>query len=110
MNGSGKRVIAEFSIVPVGQDSTSLSSWVAKAVEAIDGVKGVDYELTPMGTILEAESLSDILRSVEVANEALFRHGALRTLLTLRVDDRRDRPRSRQDKVTSVRAKIPPRP
>jgi uncharacterized protein (TIGR00106 family) len=107
---NGNRVIAEFSIVPVGQDSTSLSSWVAKAVEAIDGVQGVDYELTPMGTILEAGSLSEILRVVEAANEALFRHGALRTLLTLRADDRRDKPRSRQDKVASVCAEISAKP
>ena len=46
-------VLLEFSIAPVGQGS-SVSAHVARVIDLIDR-SGVDYQLTPMGTILEGE-------------------------------------------------------
>lgn len=46
-------VLLEFSISPTGAGE-SLSSEVAKILDYIDK-SGVDYRLTPMGTILEGE-------------------------------------------------------
>ena len=100
-------VIAEFSIVPIGQVTTSLGPWVARALEGIRKVPGVKYQLTPMGTILEAGELESIFKAVEVAHESLVGMGAGRVLSTLRIDDRRDKPRSMADKVKSVKMHLP---
>ncbi len=94
-------VIAELSIVPIGEKSTSLRKYVAEAVNAIKKLK-VRCEVTAMGTILEAEKLEDILKSVEVAHKALFRSGVKRVVSTLKIDDRRDKPRMLADKVKAV--------
>ncbi len=97
------KMIAEFSIVPIGQKDTSLGPWVAEALKAISGVDGIEYELTPMGTIIEAEGMGPIFEAVSAAHESLVRKGANRILSTLRIDDRRDKPRTMLEKVESVR-------
>jgi uncharacterized protein (TIGR00106 family) len=97
------KVIAYFSIVPVGQQSTSLGSYVAAAVEAMNEVEGLTCEVTPMGTVMEAESLEPIFEAVKAAHEALADKGTARLESTLLIDDRRDKPRTMKDKVDSVK-------
>lgn len=97
------KVIAYFTIAPVGIKSTSIGSYVAAAVTAIDKVKDLSYEITPMGTILEANSLEPILEAVKAAHEALTTRGIRRVESTLIIDDRRDKPRTMKDKVDSVK-------
>ena len=104
----GVRIVAELSVVPLGEGSTSLSRWVARVIEAIGAVEGVEYELTPMGTILESGSMDDILRCVRVAHDALAEEGARRILSHLSIDDRRDVSRRREDKVDSVKRQLKP--
>ena len=100
------KVIAYFTIVPVGIESTSIGSYVASAIEAIDKVKGLSYELTPMGTTMEADNLEPILEAVKAAHEALTAKGILRIESTLIIDDRKDKPRTMKDKVNSVKKQM----
>ena len=95
------RVIAEFSIHPIGE-GTSVSEYVRVALDELKKAKGLRLQVTPMGTVIEASKLGDILAAVEAANEALFRKGAKRVALTLRVDDRRDKARRMEEKVRAV--------
>lgn len=97
------KVIAYFSIAPVGHKSTSMGSYVAAAIVAMNAVKGLNCELTPMGTVMEADSLEPIFEAVKVAHEALMLKGILRVESTLIIDDRRDKPRTMKDKVNSVK-------
>jgi uncharacterized protein (TIGR00106 family) len=97
------KVIAYFSIIPVGTQSTSLGSYVAAAVEAMNEVKGLSCEITPMGTVMEAETLEPIFEAVKAAHEALVDKGIARVESTLLIDDRRDKPRTMKDKVHSVK-------
>jgi uncharacterized protein (TIGR00106 family) len=97
------KVIAYFSIIPVGIQSTSLGSYVAAAVEAMSGVDGLSCEVTPMGTVMEADSLEPIFEAVKAAHEALVDKGIARVESTLIIDDRRDKPRTMKDKVNSVK-------
>jgi uncharacterized protein (TIGR00106 family) len=46
-------VLLEFSMAPAGKGE-SVSAYVARILDVIDK-SGVDYQLTPMGTILEGE-------------------------------------------------------
>jgi len=97
----GYRVIAEFSIHPIGV-GTSLSRYVRTAVAELRKAKGLRLQVTPMGTVIEAKNLSDILRAIEAAHESMFSQGAKRVEITLRVDDRRDKVRRMEDKVRAV--------
>ena len=93
--------IAEFSIHPIGS-GTSVSRCVKKAVEAISKVEGLEYQVNPMATVLEAEDVRTILKAVEVSHSALRRRGAERISSTLRIDERLDKPRTMVDKTRSV--------
>ena len=95
-------VIAEFSIMPVGQAGSSVSRYVAAAVNAFKNVDGLDFEVTPMGTILAAKDLDTIFEAVRRAHEAIIEMGIKRVSSTLRIDDRRDKPRTMEDKVKTI--------
>jgi len=61
--------LVEFAIFPT--DSTeSKSPFVAKVLDMIDR-SGLEYRLTPMGTIIEAESVGEIFGLIEKAYEIL---------------------------------------
>ncbi len=96
------KIIAYFTIAPVGTESTSIGNYVA-AIKAIDIVNGLSYKITPMGTILEADNLEPILEAVKTAHKALTSKGTLRIESTLIIDDRKDKPRTMKDKVNSVK-------
>jgi len=66
-------------------------------------VKGLKCEITPMGTVMEADSLETIFEAVKAGHEALRIKGILRVESTLIIDDRRDKPRTMKDKVNSVK-------
>ncbi len=96
-------VIAEFSIIPVGNSETSVGRYVAAAVKAFKNIEGLEYEVTAMGTVLAARDLDTILAAVKRAHEAVVAKGAKRVESTLRIDDRRDKPRAIDDKVKAVK-------
>ena len=97
------KVIAYFSIAPVGIKSTSMGSYVAAAVAAMNEIKGLKCEITPMGTVMEADNLAPLFEAVKAAHEALIVKGILRVESTLIIDDRRDKPRTMKDKVNLVK-------
>ena len=49
---------------------SSMGSYVAAAIVAMNEVKGLKYEIIPMGTVMEADSLEIIFEAVKVAHEA----------------------------------------
>ena len=96
--------IVELSIVPIGIQSTSLSSYVAGAIKVLEKTT-LQYELTAMGTIISGD-LDDILRTIRQMHESCFAAGAMRVLTQIRIDDRRDRNGSTEQKIRSVRDKL----
>lgn len=96
--------VVEVSIVPIGVAGTSLSGYVATALEVLRA-STVQYELTAMGTILSGD-LDEILGVVRRMHESLFDKGAPRVLTQIKIDDRRDRIGSPQQKVQSVLDKL----
>jgi len=96
--------IVELSIVPIGVASTSMSSYVAEAIRVLEKTS-LKYELTSMGTIISGD-LDDILSAIRRMHESLFTAGAVRVLTQVRIDDRRDKESSMEQKVRSVREKL----
>ena len=94
-------IIVEFSLVPLGVNE-SLSKILAYAIKELERMN-VKFQVTPMCTIFEAESVGEAVKIVEAAHEALFKAGLKRVVTTVRVDDRRDVKRSMEDKVKSLK-------
>jgi len=99
-------ITADFGIVPIGTKVTDLGEYVSVAVQAIKD-SGLSYELTGMGTQIEAENLDELYEAVKSAQEAVFEVGANRVFTILKIDDRRDKNnRGLKDKVATVNEMI----
>lgn len=98
--------IAQVTVTPLGTGSTSLSEYVAEVHRVLQQAgSSVRYELTAMSTIIEGD-LDDILKVVRQMHEAPFAKGALRVSTTMTIDDRRDKPASIEQKVSSIKEKL----
>jgi uncharacterized protein (TIGR00106 family) len=82
-------IIVEFTVVPLGTGSTSLSKFVSEACKAVRD-SGVRFTITPMGTIIEAKNLDEAFNVIKDAHEAVFRMGVKRVSTSIKIDDRRD--------------------
>ncbi len=96
--------ILEISIVPIGIEGSSLSSYVAGCLQVLKKEK-VRYELTAMGTNIQG-SLRDLMRVALKMHEAPFKKGAPRVLTTMRIDDRRDKRGTMAGKKKAVQDKL----
>ncbi len=96
--------VAEISVVPVGTQSASISSYVAQAVSIIKA-SGLKYELSSMSTNVEGDvgAILDVVRKV---HEACFQQGAVRVLTAVKIDDRRDKSLTIDSKKTAVESKV----
>ncbi len=96
--------IVELSIVPIGIESTSMSSYVAGAIRVLEKTS-LKYELTAMGTIISGD-LDKIFAAIRQMHESCFAAGTMRVLTRISIDDRRDRASSTEQKIRSVREKL----
>ena len=97
--------IVEVCVVPLGTGSTSVSEYVAACHKVLQQEKDLQYQLTPMATIIEGD-LDKILAAIGKMHEVPFAAGAGRVITTIRIDDRRDKERTMADKVASVEEKL----
>lgn len=99
-------VLLEFAMFPTSgecRDGSSVSHQVAKIIDMIDQ-SGLAYQLTPMGTIVETESVKEALRVVERAYEQL--EGCERIYSTIKLDIREGKLGRLEGKIASVEEKI----
>lgn len=82
-----------------------MSKYIAEAIKLLEE-KGVKYQLTPMGTIIEVGSVEEGLKIVGEAHELMFKLGVKRVVTHIKIDDRRDKERKMEDKVKSVIEKV----
>ena len=94
-------IIAEISVVPVGE-GTSTSRYVRLAVNELKR-SGLNTFLGPMGTSIEAANLDEILAAMKQAHEAVVNAGAKRVVTTLKIDDRRDKPATMRTKMEAIK-------
>ena len=95
-------ISAELTIIPIGTSGTSLSKYIAAAVSALEDM-GVKYNITGMGTIIEADDSEKLFDSIKKAHEAVFSVGAQRVATSVKIDDRRDKEETLEEKVSSVK-------
>lgn len=91
-------MMVELSIVPVGRDA-HLGAAVAAAVKIVHE-SGLEYRLTPMGTVLigEWEPVMAVVRKCHTA----VRQQHERVLTRIKIDDFKGRERLPEEKVQAV--------
>ncbi len=92
--------IGFLSVAPVVEGS--MAAYVADAVDALEAFD-VDYETTPMGTIIEAEESKELFDAAHAAHEAV---DADRVETFLKIDDKRTVEQSAADKVEAVEEEL----
>ena len=96
-------VLVEFAMFPT--DSTeSKSKFVAKVLDIVDR-SGLSYQLTPMGTIIEADSVGEVFAVIERAYEILG-EDSNRIYSTIKIDSRKGIVGRLGKKVSSVEEKL----
>ncbi|HVL47813.1 MAG TPA: thiamine-binding protein [Candidatus Thermoplasmatota archaeon] len=80
-------IVAELRVVTLGE-GTSQEAPVAAAVRVLEE-RGFEPKVGPMGTVIESESLEDILLAVEAAH-AKLRQTAGRIVTEITIDERLD--------------------
>ncbi len=93
-------VIAEIRVSPTGV-GPSLSRYVAAGIRVLDETKDITYQLTAMGTIIQAPK-ARIFELVSKMSEAIFNMGAVRVSTQIFIDERRDKKATIESKVKAV--------
>ncbi len=99
-------VLLEFSMFPTspdGREGASVSAQVSKVIDAIDK-SGVAYQLTPMGTVIETETMKEALDIIEMAYEQLS--DCERVYSSLKFDIRKNTKNRLKTKIASVEKAI----
>ncbi|ARJ49852.1 MTH1187 family thiamine-binding protein [Staphylococcus lutrae] len=97
--------IVDIVVIPIGTKGPSVSHYIAEMQVKLEAFKQegkIDYQLTPMNTLIEGE-LPDLLEVVQAIHELPFNHGLDRVCTNIRIDDRRDKKRKMQEKLESVK-------
>ena len=95
-------VLLEFSMFPTssdGRDGASVSAQVSKIIDAIDR-SGVSYQLTPMGTVVETDTMREALDIIELAYEQV--QSCERVYSSLKFDIRQNTKNRLKTKIASV--------
>ena len=82
---------AEISIYPMATRTTSVSFYIAKAIESIKKIEGLRYEINSMGTILESDNIDTINKATKEMIETVHNLGITRTEIIIKIDSRKDK-------------------
>ena len=82
-------ITCDFAILPVGIETTECKDYVTAAVQSIKD-SGLNYQLTGMGTQIEADNIEKLYAAIATAQEAIFELGIGRVYTVIKIDDRRD--------------------
>ncbi|MCL3781495.1 MTH1187 family thiamine-binding protein [Prolixibacteraceae bacterium JC049] len=96
-------ILLEFAMFPTDKGD-SVSPYVSRIIKMIDE-SGFSYQLTPMGTIIETETIDDALALVKKAYEVLEKD-CERVYASLKFDIRKAPMGRLQKKVQSIEEKI----
>jgi uncharacterized protein (TIGR00106 family) len=103
---------AEISVIPIvsGRDNnnnTGMSKYIAKAFDAIRGIEGINAMLTAMGTQIESSDFQNILKAINATHDSLRKEDNIKRIIsTIRIDERRDKSATLDDRVQSVQDQL----
>ena len=97
---------AEISIYPMGTNTTSASFYIAKAIESIQNIPEIRFEINPMGTILESDNIDVIYDAAKKMMEVVHNLGVNRVEVILKVDSRKDKQAKMEEKLDSIKKQM----
>ncbi len=83
--------------------TTSASFYIAKAIESIQNVKNLRYEINSMGTVLESDNIDIIYEASKKMMETVHNLGIDRVEVVIKVDSRRDKHVKMEEKIDSIK-------
>ena len=96
---------ADLTVISLGRADASASEYIAEIQRRLAAQDRVGYRMHAMGTSLEG-STEDILRIVAELHAVPFELGVPRVYTVLKLDERRDKAQTLEDKVASVRRRL----
>lgn len=93
-------IVADVTYYPIGE-GTSASKYVKAALEVFKE-SGIKYYPNGMATVLEAESVEEILEVIRKGEEAIIAMGIPRIETIIKIDHRLDRENSVSHKLSAV--------
>lgn len=96
-------VLVEFSMFPTDKGE-SVSPYVSRIIDMIDN-SGISYQLTPMGTILECESIQEATTFINRAY-ARLEPDCDRVYSSIKLDIRKNKSNRLQQKIDSVQNQL----
>ncbi len=96
--------LLNFAIFPTDKGDKGSSEYVSKVLKMIDE-SGVSYQLNPMGTSIETETLEEALDIVKRAYEVLEPYSN-RVYSAITIDIRKGRTDGMTKKIASIEEKI----
>ena len=95
--------LVEFSMFPT-EATQSKSAFVARVLDIVDK-SGLPYQLTPMGTIIEGETVAEVMAVINEAYEEL-QTDCERVYSSIKIDWRKGAMGRLGDKVNAVEEKL----
>jgi uncharacterized protein (TIGR00106 family) len=92
---------ADLTVIALGRPDASASAYIAEIQRALARQDRVRYAMHAMGTSLEGTT-ADILAVVAELHAVPFGLGIPRVYTVLKLDERRDKEQTLEDKVASV--------
>ena len=94
---------AEISIYPMATRTTSASFYIAKAIESIQNIENLRYEISSMGTTLESDDIDVINLASKKMIETVHNLGIARVEVIIKIDSRRDKHVKMEEKIDSIK-------
>ena len=93
---------AEISLYPIATKTTSASFYIARAIETIQNMDNLKFEINSMGTILESDDIDVIYQAAKKMTEAIHNLGINREVI-IKIDSRKDKHLSMNEKINSIK-------
>jgi len=83
--------------------TTSSSFYIAKAIESVQNINHLRYEINPMGTVLESDEIDIIYEASKKMMETVHNLGINRVEVVIKIDSRRDKHVKMEEKIDSIK-------
>ncbi len=97
---------AEISIYPMATRTTSVSFYIAKAIDSIKNIENIKYEINAMGTILESDSIDVINDASKRMVDTIHNLGIGRVEVIIKIDSRKDKHVKMEEKIESIKKQL----
>ena len=97
---------AEISIYPIATKSTSVSFYIAKAIESVKDMENLRYEINSMGIILESDNIDIINKASKSMIETIHHLGINRVEVIIKIDSRTDKHKKMKEKIDSIKKQM----